>query len=535
MNLDIQSPVGLATAFKPRAPKLVAVVDIGATSIRMAIAEIGEGGHFRTLESLAQAVSLGKDTFSTGAIDPATTEECVRVLKSYRQKLTEYGITRPDQIHVVATSAVREALNRQLFLQRIYVATGFNVEPFDEAAVNRVTYLGVLPLLASEPRLAEAQTLIVEVGGGSTEVLLIDHGDVAFAHTFRLGSLRLRKTLEAFHAPVGKVRAIMESQIARIVDHVRKHVPAGQSLIMIALGGDIRFATAELLPSWDGHSLATVPVAELRKLTEKTVAQSVDEILHKFHLAVPDAEALGPALLTYVRLARALLLEEILVSPLNLRDGLIKEMASRDEWTENFTHQIIRSALDFGRRFGFDEPHGRHVAELSRMLFRALQPEHQLGIRYEVILYVAALLHDVGYAVSARSHHKHSMYLIANGDLFGLSQKDVLLAALTARYHRRSSPKPIHEDYATLDWESRTNVAKMAAMLRLADALDRTNSQRVKNIQCMREDNRLIISVPGADDLSIEQLAVQQKSALFKEIFGMPVLVRNAPEVLGTA
>ncbi len=496
MNLDTQSPAVSATAAKPRAPKLVAVIDIGATSIRMAIAEIGEGGHFHTLESLAQAVSLGKDTFSTGAIDPATTEECVRVLKSYREKLSEYGITRSDQIHVVATSAVREALNRQSFLQRIYVATGFN---------------------------------------GSTEVLLIDHGDVAFAHTFRLGSLRLRKTLEAFHAPVGKVRAIMESQIARIVDQVRKHVPADHSLTMIALGGDIRFATAELLPSWDAHSLATVPVAELRKLTEKTVSQSVDEILHKFHLAVPDAEALGPALLTYVRLARALLLEEILVSPLNLRDGLIKEMASRDEWTENFTHQIIRSAVDFGRRFGFDEPHARHVAELSRMLFRALQPEHQLGFRHEVILYVAALLHDVGYAVSARSHHKHSMYLIGNGDLFGLSQKDVLLAALTARYHRRSSPKPIHEGYATLDWEGRTTVAKMAALLRLADALDRANSQRVKNIQCTREDNRLVISVPGADDLSIEQLAVHQKSALFKEVFGMPVLVRNAPEVLGTA
>ncbi len=534
MILSGQPPAIPATGSKPRPPKLVAVIDIGATSIRMAIAEISEGGQFRTLESLAQAVSLGKDTFSTGSIDPATTEECVRVLKSYRQKLIEYGITRSDEIHVVATSAVREALNRLVFLKRIYIATGFNVEPFDEAAVNRVTYLGVLPLLASEPRLAEGKTLIVEVGGGSTEVLLIDQGDVAFAHTFRLGSLRLRKTLEAFHAPVGKVRTIMESQITRIVDQVRKHVPADHSLIMIALGGDIRFATSELLPSWDGHSLATVAVDELRKLTEHTVARSVDELLHNFPLALPDAEGLGPALLTYVRLARALKVDEILVSPLNLRDGLIREMASREEWTENFTHQIIRSALDFGRRFGIDEPHGRHVAELSRMLFRALQAEHQLGYRYEVILYVAALLHDIGYAVSARSHHKHSMYLIGNGDLFGLSQKDVLLAALTARYHRRSSPKPIHEGYATLDWEGRTIVAKMAAMLRLADALDRTNTQRVRNIQCEREDNRWVISVPGADDLSVEQLAVQQKSALFKEVFGVPVLVRNAPDVLTT-
>ena len=100
MNLDTQSPTVSATAAKPRAPKLVAVIDIGATSIRMAIAEIGEGGHFHTLESLAQAVSLGKDTFSTGAIDPATTEECVRVLKSYREKLSEYGITRSDQARV---------------------------------------------------------------------------------------------------------------------------------------------------------------------------------------------------------------------------------------------------------------------------------------------------------------------------------------------------------------------------------------------------------------------------------------------------
>jgi exopolyphosphatase/guanosine-5'-triphosphate,3'-diphosphate pyrophosphatase len=327
----------------------------------------------------------------------------------------------------------------------------------------------------------------------------------------------------------------MESQIARIGDQIRKRVPLDDSLIMIALGGDVRFATAELLPDWDGQSLATLPLDILRGFTEKIVNKSVDELLHKFHLAVPDAEAVGPALLTYVRLARALQLEEILVSPINLRDGLLKEMASREEWTENFTHQIIRSAIDFGRRFGFDEPHARHVAELSRMLFRALQSEHQLGYRFEVLLYVAALLHDVGYAVSARSHHKHSMYLISNGDLFGLSQKDILLAALTARYHRRSAPKPLHEGYATLDWESRSSVAKMAAMLRLADALDRSGSQRVRSIQCAREDNRWVISVPGADDLSIEQLALQQKSALFKEVFGMPVLVRNAPHVLESA
>jgi exopolyphosphatase/guanosine-5'-triphosphate,3'-diphosphate pyrophosphatase len=507
------------------------VVDIGASSIRMAIAEIQSDGQIRKLESLVQAVSLGEDTFTRGSIGDGTTEDCVRVLRSYRKLLDEYSITDPEQIHVVATSAVREASNRLSFLKRIYVATGFHVEPFDEAAVNRVTYLGVQPLLESEPDLADAESLIIEVGGGSTEVLLIQAGDVAYAHTYRLGALRLRKTLEAYRAPAGKLRNIMESQIQRIVDQVREHVPHIDSLAMIALGGDVRFAVSQLLPDWDPRRPVPLPVSQLRSFTDDILRLTVDELVHQHHLAFADAEALGPALLTYVQLATALGLEQMLVSSINLRDGLIKAMASEEAWTEKFVDQIIRSAIDFGRRFGFDEAHGLHVAELSRTLFRTQQDEHGLDSRFEVILYVAALLHDIGYAVSARSHHKHAMYLIMHGELFGLSKKDVLLAALTARYHRRSAPKPIHEGYESLDWVSRVNVAKMAAILRVADALDRSNAQRVSDIRCTREDRHLVISVPGADDLALEQLALRQKATLFKDVFGLQVLLRNAPEV----
>jgi len=508
----------------------VAVVDIGATSIRMAIAEISANGEIRTLERLAQGVSLGKDTFTRGAIESSTTEECVRVLKSYRRVLNEYGVTHRSQIHVVATSAVREAANRLSFLKRIYIATGFRVEPFDEAGVNRVTYLGVKPLLESQPELADAKALIIEVGGGSTEVLLVDGGNVAYAHTHRLGALRLRKTMETYQAPTGKVRNVMEAQIQRIVDHVRQHVPHDAPLKMIALGGDVRFAATQLSPDWDSRSLANIPVPSLTKLTDQILALSVDEVVQKHHLSFTEAEAAGPALLAYGRLAQKLELDHILVSSINLRDGLIKEMASHQTWTADFADQIIRSALDLGRRFRFDGAHALHVAELSATLFHALQQEHKLGSRFEVILYVAALLHDVGYAVNSRSHHKHSMYLIRNGELFGLSKKDVQLTALTARYHRRASPKPTHEGYAMLDWESRTNVAKMAAILRVADALDRSNTQRIRNITCSQEDGRLVISVPSADDLSLEQLAMRQKGGLFKDIFGLPVLLRNAPE-----
>jgi exopolyphosphatase/guanosine-5'-triphosphate,3'-diphosphate pyrophosphatase len=337
--------------------------------------------------------------------------------------------------------------------------------------------------------------------------------------------------LDSYHAPIAKVRRIMESQIQRLVFQIRQRVPRSQPTTMVALGGDIRFAAEHLGATWDENGLTSLSLPLLRELTEGILACTPEEVARDFHLAFTDAEAAGPALLTYVRIAAALELDQIQVSSINLRDGLIKEMALHEAWTDDFVHQIIRSALDYGRRLGFDEAHGRHVAETSRVLFRALQREHGLGSRHEVILYVGALLHDLGYAVNARSHHKHSMYLIVNGELFGLSQRDVLLAALTARYHRRSTPRPVHPSYASLDWESQTNVAKMASILRVADALDRSGVQRVRDIVCSREDGALVISVPTGDDLSLEQLSLSQKGRMCTEIFGMPVVLRNATEL----
>ena len=162
----------------------------------------------------------------------------------------------------------------------------------------------------------------------------------------------------------------------------------------------------------------------------------------------------------------------MLVSTGTLRDGLMWEMATREAWSDEFRKHIIRSALEIGRKYQFDEPHASHVAALSKLLFDALRKEHQLPPRFETLLTVAALLHDIGLFVSNRSHHKHSMYLILNSDLFGLSARDLQLVALVARYHRRALPRTTHEGYTTLDRETRVAVSKLAAILRVADALD---------------------------------------------------------------
>jgi len=250
-------------------PGWSAVIDIGSTSIRMGIAEIDSSGSVRQLDSLQQAVSLGKDTFTKGLIDAPTIDECVGVLRSFREILQQYRIVDENQIRAVATSAVREATNRDAFLDRIYVATGFNVEVIDESETNRITYLAVSRLLDSELSLTRGDTLLVEVGGGNTEALLLSKGQVSYSHTYHLGSLRLREMLDDYGAPVVELPEIMQIHIDRAVQQIRQRLSVEGHTDLMALGGDIRFAAAHLIEEWDKKALIKLPLSALSKFTKE--------------------------------------------------------------------------------------------------------------------------------------------------------------------------------------------------------------------------------------------------------------------------
>ena len=509
------------------APQPVAVIDIGSTAIRMALAEIGSGEIIRPLATLSQSVALGKETFTRGVIEKNTIEDCVRILLSYKRILDEHRIDRPEQLRCVATSAVREAQNRLAFVDRIYSATGIAVVPIDEAEVSRLTYLSVQPLMKSDPDLASRNVAIAEVGGGSTELLLVNDADVLFSHSYRLGSVRLREQLETYRAPQASSRKIMELQIQRITEQMLQQVPSELVHTIVSLGGDMRFAARQLVPDWTPEQVVRIPLADLEKLTDTILSMNEDRLVRRYRLSTPDAGTIGPALLSYVHLCKAFDLDEVVIGNVNLRDGLLTEMASRGVLSQDFLTQVVRSAIDLGRKFDFDEQHARHVAKLCRILFQNLREFHHLDAQYELLLTAAALLHEIGMYISTGSYHKHTMYLINNSEVFGLSRQDVMLVALAARYHRKSSPKPTHPVYTTLDRDRRIAVVKMAALLRIADALDASHNQRLQELQFSREGGRLVISVPQVDDLSLEQLALRQTGPLFEETFGLPVMLRK--------
>lgn len=506
-----------------RANRPIAAIDIGSTSIRLAIAQL-RGNSLHTLENLNQSVALGKDTFTQGHIRPESIEESVHVLKSFRRILDEYGMDHPDQVRAVATTAVREASNCDAFVDRVYMATGLTVEVLDAADMTRLTYFSVRPHIREDASLARSNVLIVEVGGGTTEILLLSRGDVTLSRTFHLGSLRLREMLDSFRSPVGQHRHLMENAIQGTLDQLRAIMPSRKRLNMIILGGDARFAAERLLHARStSNRLYRLPRPALERLTDSLLKLSVEEIERFQKLPLAEAETLGPALLTYSSLARALRLGHVCVSNATMRHGLLLEMTHSGPDIRDFEEKIVGSAIETGNKYHIDLQHARQVSQLSLQLFEHLMDEHRLRPRHKLLLQVAAILHDAGLFISANSHHKHSAYLIQNSEIFGLNQRDIGLIALVARYHRKAPPRPTHAEFLALSREDRLAVLQLAAILRTADALDVAHSARIGALDVKREPGHLIVIATGTDDVSLEEVALLRKGPMFEEVFGLKI------------
>jgi exopolyphosphatase/guanosine-5'-triphosphate,3'-diphosphate pyrophosphatase len=249
----------------------------------------------------------------------------------------------------------------------------------------------------------------------------------------------------------------------------------------------------------------------------------------------PQAETLVPALLAYRNIFDRTKAERILVLGVSIRAGLLLDMARREFGTrmESLEEQILASARALARKYRSNENHIEQVRNLSLLLFDQLQSEHGLESRERLLLEVAALLHDVGRYISDRSHHKHSQYIVSSSEIFGLSRDDVNLVSQVARYHRKSPPMRTHASYVALDRDSRMVVSKLAALLRVADALDQDYSKKIKTLKLIRDDerNRYVLEVEAEGDLTMERFSMETKSDLFTAIFGKPLVLRQVEQV----
>lgn len=508
------------------APPVLSVIDVGASGIRMLIAELRPDGSVRTLEELERPLALGRETFHTGTLSAASITKAVAVLRQYKAVMETYGVTHT---RAVATSAVRAALNRDTFLDRVFLATGIEVDVIEGSQETLLTFAAVQRALASQPEYREGEALLFELGGGSSEWALMRDGEVMASITHDFGTVRMRELLRSGAGDRRARTRLIQHGVKEMLGTVRASLPFERIASLVAVGSEARFAARALAARTGGElpELTAIAAKDLRKLADQILAMTPDEVAATYVLTAGEAESLAPAFLAYAELIRLASVDRLLVPRASMRDGLLLQMAGsiRSGSTVLFPEQTIAAALNLARKYHADERHGLQTAALARTIFDVTSARHRMGERELLLLEVASIVHDIGAFVEARGHHRHTYYLVSHSEIFGLSSMDLEMVANVARYHRRAGPQSDHPAYASLPRAARLTVNRLSALLRVADALDKSHAQRVQEPKISIEGDELRIEVASGEDLALERMTLDEKGGLFEEVFGLkPVL-----------
>ena len=504
-------------------PSLQASIHIGASSISMLIVESRADGSGGTEafpgDFLEQTVPLARDIFQRGAIRRSTLERCVQILNGYQETLRELGATEETPIRAVATNILLESGNHDAFLNRIQIGCGIHIEPLDDGEMTRLIYLKTRRRLRDTPSMKKRTTLVVHVGPGNTRALLFKNGRISDYTNYRLGVYRTSEAVRGNEDSDTQNNKGIREHIRSLISQIHHNYSDSGLEELVILGYEIQHFSHVLTKQ---EKAQATPQA-LAALAKEVSLMSEEQRVKKYQLDYNTAQAIVPALEINLAIAQTLDVEVIRLPGSDYERGLLLDLPASFSLTEGFQSEVIRSAESLAKKFKVHRSHSSQVARLSQQLFEQTKDLHQLNDHDALLLHCAAITHECGNFVSVRAHHKHSQYIIQNSEIFGLGQRDITLISLIARYHRKSGPKPNHSGYRNLLSEDRMRISKLAAILRIADALDRSHSSRIGDIQLSIFKQKMKITLLGVSDISVEQLAIRSKADLFHDIFGLRV------------
>ena len=509
----------------------IAVIDIGTTFIRMLIAEKRGRRGVHVLEKAVQSVAIGQDIVAARRISNATAARCVEILDDFRRLLDEYGIAAED-VTAVASATLQQADNGEAFLDRLSNTAALDFRLLDPGQLGYYYHLAFRAINDSRGNWEKGEAAVIDIGGLTCCVLCRKQGEIRYVQTFGVGSLQLRNQMEEAGLRPQQLGALTEGRTREIAEQIRKNTDSPRTIKLLLMGREMRFAARLLRPDRRlagaaGPVVTRLDLGEVEALLARLETTSVEAMVRRWQISYPDADMLVPSLHIVLAIARELGIKTLHVSGVSFSHGLIEEAVGGETWSTAMRKHVLRIARETGEKYQYDAAHAGQVAKIALDLFDLLQPEHGCTDRHRLLLEVAALLHDIGVFVSVHGHHKHTMYLLRNTEFAGLSSREIELIAVVCRYHRRSIPKLNHPEYFALRQDERLLVGKLAAVLRVADALDRVHDQSL---------GRVAFEL-GADTLSCipvrqvatgaEEVALAEKSELFELMFGRRCVIRN--------
>ncbi|WP_433927605.1 HD domain-containing protein [Sorangium cellulosum] len=534
----------------------LAAIDIGSNAIRLRIVDVdppalgafgagwdpalaaGSTGApdaprfhpFRDVHADRASVRLGHDVFTKGRLESGVIGAACEALRRFR---TAMDAAKVDRYRAVATSAAREAQNGDLFIERAAREAGVHIEVIEGVEEARLVQIAVRERVPLGGRTA----LLVDIGGGSTELTLLRGREAVFSRSLPVGTVRMVETFLEDRRPMDAGhRRLIEEYVDRVMVEATREIVEllgeGSGVdLLVGTGGNIE-TLADLCPvptpSADGRA---IDVAAMSRLLDELAPKTPEERAQIYGLRPDRADTIVPAATVLSRIARAFAQPLIVAPGVGLKEGVLVDLAHAHFLGPDFrgeTAAVSDACTRLGRRYHFDEQHGALVARLAERLFDDLAPRHRLDQRDRILLRAAALLHDVGDFVRYEGHHKHSYYIIIHSDLMGLTPEERAIVANIARYHRKSPPSMDHDNFRALSRDARAKVKAMAAILRVADALDREHRAKVTEVSGRIDGDTLVLEVQGAEDRALEEWTVVAKAGMLRDAFGLEVRMVDA-------
>ena len=488
------------------------------------------GQPVRILASEREVTRLGESVFRNGAVSEealkATCAVLARMALLYR-KLDAVGI------RAVATSAIRDTRNQREFIARASEAAGTPVEIISGREEARLIHLGV----ESNWPLPGKRTLIIDIGGGSAEIIASEGGRLREAFSKPLGAVRLRAIFLPDDPPAPRqlhqMQEYIQEKLAGVVERLGR---SGWDRVIAtsATASAVASAVARV-PRSEREIIDRFRVAttQVRKLFERIAELNLVGRRRITGIGPSRAEIIVPGVAVLLEFLKEFQLPAVYYSRAGVRDGIIADLAARNVGAElsRLSREQRSEVEGMCRRYAVSLEHARKVAHISSLLFAALQPLHALPSASGKLLEAAAYLHDVGHFVSSVGHHKHSYYVVANSDMPGFTERERVVIAMLCRYHRKSLPSPLHNAYQSLSAEERRMVLMMIPLLRLADNLDRGREQRIQSVACQLCDGNgvgvgvgeVVLQVHSRGDIDLEQWAAERAGEAFRQVYNRPI------------
>ncbi|WP_428306854.1 HD domain-containing protein [Lacipirellula sp.] len=512
------------TYLAPDVVPRLAAIDIGSNSIRLVVAEAQAGGRYRILDEERETTRLGRSLAAHGDLDAKSIEDSLTALRRFKSIVTGFGV---ESFRSIATCAVREATNGAEFCRRMQDELGLEIEIIDADMEAHLAFESVRRRFD----LAGKNTVLADIGGGSTEIVLANGELVEAVYATQLGAVRLA---EKYGGELTTDEQFLP--LKRWIDRELRQTtekPAAPLHLLIGSGGTFTSLASMLMA---GRGLSRLPAAGYRA-SRADVCHLIDRLRKmkpEERKATPGLNAdrtdiIIPGLAVIDALMRRFRVNTLQVHAYGVRDGLLLTMIDQMQGTSSTSAPSHDEQIDrFAEACGVNMIHSRHVAKLAGEIFAGLAQLYELPPGDRRLLEVAARLQDVGYLINYEGHHKHSYHLILHSRLEGFRPEELEIIANVARYHRGSPPKKKHENFSELTEPDRLRVRQLAAILRIAGGLDRSHNQTIREVKVDGAPGQVVLTVSANEYPEVDVWACRRRAELFEEIFTAKLTVQWA-------